>query len=103
MRGAIGVVMIVVALGVLYMAFQPKNTKTPNVKAPNINDAARGARDAGNGAADQVASWTPETWRIIAVLLVAGLCVYVFYKYKALRWIAVGVFIGWVVIMVATQ
>lgn len=103
MKGALGIAMMLIAGVVLYMAFQPKNTKTPKVKAPDVNDAARGARDAGNGAADQVTSWTPETWRIIAVVLVAGLCVYVFYKYKALRWIAVGAGIGWLVIMVVTS
>ena len=102
-RKGLGFVMLLIAGVVGYMMFRPKTTATPNVQAPqvDVNDAAGRLKDAGNAGADQVSTWTPETWRILSTLLVAGLVVYLFVKYKALRWIAIGCAIGWVVVMVA--
>lgn len=102
MRGMLGLLMAAAAIILFYVAFRPKTTDKPNVKAPDVNSAAKHAKDAGDATADQVATWSATTWKMIAILVIALIAIYVWNKYKPLRWIMLGVAVTAIAITVRT-
>ena len=89
--------LLAMVAGVLayFMLFRPKATNKPNVNAPDVDvdDAANTAADGANTLADQISSWSPDTWRIIVALVFAGVLVWAWAKFHAFKWMVIGGFL----------
>lgn len=65
-----------------------------DVPVPDVNDAAGKGQDAANSAADEVSSWTPETWKIIVLALAATAATYMWFKSPKFKYITIGAFVA---------
>jgi hypothetical protein len=69
------------------------------VNVPDVNDAAGQAQDAGNKAADEVSTWTPETWKIIVLLVSATVGAYLWFNSPKFKYIATGVIVALLIVV----
>lgn len=84
----IGAFFLWTQLGGNVTADQP--TQKPVLPNVDVNEAAKGAKDGAGAAADQVQSWTPETWKIIMALVVAGGLAWLWFNKPAFKWAVIG-------------
>jgi Na+/H+ antiporter NhaC len=95
MKKVLGLVVLVVGalflwtqLGGNVTADQP--TEKPALPDVDVNKGADAARKASDTAANEVSSWTPDTWRIIVGLVIASVIVISWAKYPAFKWMVIG-------------
>lgn len=71
----------------------------PEINVPGPNEAGDAASDTLNDAADEVATWSLNTWKMILLGLAAFGLSYLWYKNPKFKYIVIGVLIAVVVIV----
>lgn len=98
MKGLFVAICILIAGVFAYMqlggqvAADSTGIKKPTVGIPNVdaNSAAQSAKNAGDTAANGIEGFNETTWQIIAIIIAASLVFWVWVKYPALKYIALG-------------
>lgn len=70
-----------------------------DVPVPDVNDAAGKAQEAGDAASDEVSSWTPATWKIIVLALIATAATYLWFRSPKFKYITIGVVVAVVAVV----
>lgn len=101
MKGLAGIVLIGAFAAVGWLVFgdmlagggsvDPGSVQPPDVPVPDVNDAADRAQDGANTAADEVSSWTPETWKVIVLALIATAATVLWFRSAKFKWAVIGV------------
>lgn len=68
----------------------------PNPQAPSLNQASSGLSEFFGNIAQAMTGWNENTWRMIAIVALAGVCKWVFKSVPMVVWLVVAV-IGCVV------
>jgi len=66
------------------------NVDRPNIDAPDPNDVGDKATEYGNKAADLVMGLSPNTWKIILVVLGATYLAWLWFSRPSFKWAVIG-------------
>lgn len=87
----LGLAFVSVALFLVWTMFRPKNTTTPKYNVDvDVNKGAHGVKQGSDTLADQVQSWTPETWKIVIGLIIAAGVAWLWFNKPAFKWAVIG-------------
>lgn len=73
---------------------------TPDISAPSVNESAGGIQGFFNDLADEITTWGPAVWQILAVVLMVGAGMFIFKKIPAVVWAVLGAVVAVVLIAV---
>lgn len=92
---AIGVLLVLAVIGLQYFGgsinAEAPTKKPPLPTPPGANEAADQATEGAHGAIDWLQTLSPNTWRIITIMIVAGVVVVLWGRNPKFRWALIGI------------
>ena len=100
MKGVLGLLVVLIAGYFAWKYFggelsgSAPDVARPDIGVPDANEAGNKAKDVADSAADEVATWSLQTWKLIVIGIVATALTLLWFRSAKFKWTAIGIFVA---------